>query len=95
MHRKSLTPAFHFNILQEFLQIFNKNSKILVERLTKVAGNGKGFDIFESVSLCALDIINGKLRTKGLNIHFKNPRLIANNFKLIFFFKFKRVPWEL
>jgi cytochrome P450 family 4 len=58
VHRKSLTPAFHFNILHEFLQIFNKNSKILVERLMKDAD--KEFDIFEAVSLCALDIINGK-----------------------------------
>jgi cytochrome P450 len=67
VHRKSLTPAFHFNILHEFLQIFNKNSKILVERLNKDAGKGTGFDIFESVSLCALDIINGMLLSQ---IHF-------------------------
>jgi len=63
-HRKTLTPAFHFNILQEFLHIFNINSQILNQRLNKFAGSGKEFNIFNSVSLCALDIICGKKADK-------------------------------
>ncbi|XP_060524485.1 cytochrome P450 4C1-like [Cylas formicarius] len=33
--RKILTPAFHFSILKEFLGIFNKETKSLVDRLLK------------------------------------------------------------
>ncbi|CAB3362142.1 Hypothetical predicted protein [Cloeon dipterum] len=59
VHRKILTPAFHFNILHEFLPILSKNSKILVEQLSQLPEykSGKDFNIFETVSLCALDII--------------------------------------
>lgn len=31
--RKLLTPAFHFNILQEFIKVFTKETQILVEDL--------------------------------------------------------------
>src|SRR5690606_38987864 len=32
-HRKLLTPAFHFNILEKFQPIFNEQSQIFVNRL--------------------------------------------------------------
>jgi cytochrome P450 family 4 len=59
-HRKILTPAFHFSILHEFLQIFNKNSKVLCDKLEAVAESGEIINIFDQVSLCALDIIHGR-----------------------------------
>ncbi|CAH1100868.1 unnamed protein product [Psylliodes chrysocephalus] len=34
--RKILTPAFHFNILQEFIEILNRETQILVENLSKI-----------------------------------------------------------
>ncbi|XP_068216286.1 cytochrome P450 4C1-like isoform X1 [Palaemon carinicauda] len=54
--RKLLTPAFHFKILEDFMEVFNKQSGIMVKKLEKKA-NGKDFDIFPDVTLCALDII--------------------------------------
>ncbi|CAG9830844.1 unnamed protein product [Diabrotica balteata] len=36
--RKILTPAFHFNILQKYLEVFNKETEILVDELAKDAG---------------------------------------------------------
>lgn len=56
-HRKILTPAFHFQILEKFVPVFVKNSHIFVNNLTKMVG--QEIDIMPIFSLCALDIIFG------------------------------------
>ncbi|CAB3229180.1 unnamed protein product [Arctia plantaginis] len=53
-HRKLLTPAFHFNILQNFLPVFCKNQRILTEKLRERA-DGKPIDLLPLVALAALD----------------------------------------
>lgn len=58
--RKILTPAFHFRILDDFIDIFREQSDILVEKLGKECGQ-EPFNIFPYVTLCALDIVCGKL----------------------------------
>ncbi|XP_059172521.1 cytochrome P450 4V2-like [Physella acuta] len=55
--RKMLTPTFHFNILHDFLQVFNKQSRILMKKLNKKSSNQIPFNIFQDFALCALDII--------------------------------------
>ncbi|XP_023951634.2 cytochrome P450 4d2 [Bicyclus anynana] len=52
--RKFLTPAFHFNILQNFLPVFLKNEKILIKKLQNYT-DGKSFDVFPVMALTALD----------------------------------------
>jgi cytochrome P450 family 4 len=59
VHRKILTPGFHFNILHEFLHIFGRNSSILIDKFEDLAKSGEEFNVFDPVSLCALDIICG------------------------------------
>ncbi|CAG9791852.1 unnamed protein product [Diatraea saccharalis] len=54
-HRKFLTPAFHFNILQQFLPIFCKNATILVEKLRNIAVKDSSTDLFPIIALAALD----------------------------------------
>ncbi|KAJ2950765.1 hypothetical protein O0L34_g9029 [Tuta absoluta] len=54
-HRKFLTPAFHFNILQNFLPVFCKNTLVLVEKLDKAADGKTPIDLFPIVALAALD----------------------------------------
>jgi cytochrome P450 family 4 len=54
--RKILTPAFHFKILDDFIDIFHEQSIILGDKLEKELGNDK-FNIFPYVTLCTLDII--------------------------------------
>ncbi|XP_030210407.1 cytochrome P450 4V2 isoform X2 [Gadus morhua] len=54
--RKMLTPTFHFSILLEFLEVMNEQADILVEKLDREVGEGS-FDCFQTITLCALDII--------------------------------------
>ncbi|XP_055947713.1 cytochrome P450 4c3-like [Argiope bruennichi] len=54
--RKMLTPAFHFNILKDFLHAFNKQSKILVDIL-KSYTKDEFTDIVPVITKCSLDII--------------------------------------
>lgn len=56
--RKILTPAFHFKILDEFVGVFDKQGKILIENLKK--HDGKIVDIFPIVALSTLDVICGE-----------------------------------
>jgi cytochrome P450 len=56
--RKMLTPTFHFRILDDFLDVFNEQTKTLTQILKKEFGDGKVFDVFPYVTRCALDIIS-------------------------------------
>lgn len=58
--RKIITPAFHFKILEDFVETFDKQSSILVRNLKQFQGRGE-FNIFPITALCALDVICGNL----------------------------------
>jgi len=55
--RKILTPAFHFKILDDFIDVFQEQSSVLVTKLEKEIGKDDGFNLFTYVTLCTLDII--------------------------------------
>lgn len=57
--RKVITPAFHFKILEDFVEIFEKNATILVEKLGTYSPT-ESVNVFPLISLAALDIICGK-----------------------------------
>jgi cytochrome P450 family 4 len=61
--RKVITPAFHFKILQDFCQVFDRNSNVYVENLKKF----DALDIFPLTLLCALDNICGEIRPNVAN----------------------------
>lgn len=53
--RKIITKSFHFQILEEFVEIFDKNSLILVNQLMK--SENSTIDIFPKAAMCTLDVI--------------------------------------
>ncbi|KAK9498584.1 hypothetical protein O3M35_003184 [Rhynocoris fuscipes] len=54
--RKAITPTFHFKILEQFTNIFDKNGTILINRLKEYC-DGKIFDVQPLISRYTLDII--------------------------------------
>lgn len=61
--RKVITPAFHFSILEKYVEIFETQGNIFVEKLKKY--ENKLVDIFPLAGLYALDVICGE--SKVLN----------------------------
>ncbi|XP_053691237.1 cytochrome P450 4d1-like [Sabethes cyaneus] len=55
--RKAITPAFHFKILDQFVEVFDRNASELVDVLGSYAESGAIVDIFPYVLLYTLDVI--------------------------------------
>ncbi|GMT13202.1 hypothetical protein PFISCL1PPCAC_4499, partial [Pristionchus fissidentatus] len=55
--RKMLTPAFHFNVLRNYHEVFRRCGIILAERLDEKADTNREVDIFPYVKRCAIDVI--------------------------------------
>ncbi|KAF5277799.1 hypothetical protein FQR65_LT03779 [Abscondita terminalis] len=54
-HRRLLTPAFHFQILEQFIDVFNNQGNILVKKLEE--DKNETINIFPYMTLHALDVI--------------------------------------
>ncbi|CAH2092169.1 unnamed protein product [Euphydryas editha] len=54
-HRKMIAPTFHINILKSFVNIFNQNSKNVVEKMKGEVG--KVFDVHDYMSGVTVDIL--------------------------------------
>ncbi|KAH9496506.1 hypothetical protein Btru_043205 [Bulinus truncatus] len=56
-NRKLLTPAFHFDILKPYLEVYNQCADILLDKIGEFAQDGQSFDLYNLINLDALDII--------------------------------------
>lgn len=54
-HRKLIAPTFHLNVLKTFVDLFNANSRSVVERLRKEGD--KTFDVHDYMSECTVEIL--------------------------------------
>ena len=55
-----LTPTFHFQIFEDFVQVFNEQSQILIEQLHDALKVENELDIYPFITRCTLDIICGQ-----------------------------------
>ncbi|CAH0759292.1 unnamed protein product [Diatraea saccharalis] len=53
-HRKLIAPTFHLNVLKSFIDLFNANSKAVVDKLKKESGS---FDCHDYMSECTVEIL--------------------------------------
>lgn len=58
--RKILTPAFHFKILDQFVDIFDQQANQLIKTLSKFKPDEK-VELYPLVTLYALDVICGNI----------------------------------
>lgn len=54
--RKIITPTFHFKILQQFVDVFNHQNRIFIDKI-EAMNSEETFDIYSVVTLMSLDII--------------------------------------
>lgn len=55
--RRLITPTFHFNILQDFLEVMNEQSERMLACIDAKVKSGQNVDLGKAVTLNALDII--------------------------------------
>ncbi|KAK7869160.1 hypothetical protein R5R35_006617 [Gryllus longicercus] len=67
--RKIITPAFHFKILEGFMDSFNSNADVLISKWKRQVG-GPEFDIFKHITLYTLDVICEA--AMGVQMNFQN-----------------------
>ncbi|XP_063697852.1 cytochrome P450 4d1-like [Culicoides brevitarsis] len=65
--RKLLTPAFHFQILERFVQIFDEQSEVLIKKIDKIGETEDAFELFHAF---ALDVISES--AMGIKINAQN-----------------------
>ncbi|KAG5860682.1 hypothetical protein JTB14_026934 [Gonioctena quinquepunctata] len=66
--RKLLTPSFHFSILGNSVDIFDRVGNVFIRNLEKEVGKAS-FDVHPLVSLCTLDIICGEVYSQYIMDH--------------------------
>lgn len=54
-HRKLIAPTFHLNVLKSFIDLFNENSRHVVQKLNKEVG--KTFDAHDYMSEATVEIL--------------------------------------
>lgn len=58
--RKIITPAFHFKILEQYIETFESQGKNLITNLNEMVKIGKPFELYNLINLYTLDVICGK-----------------------------------
>lgn len=58
-HRRIITPTFHFSILEQFVDVFNDISEILIKKLGREVGKNS-VNVEPLAGLYALDVICGE-----------------------------------
>lgn len=64
--RKIITPAFHFKILEQFVEVFDRLGNTVVTQTLKKYDREDEFEFYPVAVLYALDVMCGKFETLNL-----------------------------
>ncbi|XP_019865391.1 cytochrome P450 4d2 [Aethina tumida] len=95
--RKMITPTFHFQVLEKFMDVFNAQSNTLLSNLEKEVetNNNKRIEMHYFVNMCTLDIICETAFGTSIRAQHKgNPKYVeaVSSFLEIFTLRFFS-PW--
>nr|XP_016942919.1 probable cytochrome P450 4e1 isoform X1 [Drosophila suzukii] len=95
-HRKMITPAFHFNILQDFHDVMNENSSKFIDKLKKAADGDNIFDFQEEAHYLTLDVICDTAMGVSINAMENRSSSVVQAFKDITYMIKMRAfnPWK-
>ncbi|XP_050077622.1 cytochrome P450 4d1-like [Anopheles maculipalpis] len=88
--RKIITPSFHFKILDQFMDVFNKEADTLVTKLERHV-NQKEFNIYDYITLYALDSICATSMGVHINAQEDPNNEYAQGVKKISEYVFRRI----
>ncbi|KAH8285290.1 hypothetical protein KR054_007376 [Drosophila jambulina] len=80
-HRKMITPAFHFNILQDFHEVMNENSSKFIEHLRGLATGDNIFDFQDETHYLTLDVICDTAMGVSINAMENRSSAVVQAFK--------------
>ncbi|XP_073836385.1 cytochrome P450 4d8-like isoform X1 [Musca autumnalis] len=70
--RKIITPTFHFTILEQFIEVFDRQSTVLLDCLAERADGKTPFDIMPYICSAAMDIITET--AMGVNVNAQTDK---------------------
>uniref|UniRef100_A0A182Y395 Uncharacterized protein n=1 Tax=Anopheles stephensi TaxID=30069 RepID=A0A182Y395_ANOST len=88
--RKIITPSFHFKILDQFMDVFNKEADTLVTKLERHV-NQNEFNIYDYITLYALDSICATSMGVHINAQEDPNNEYARGVKKVSEYVFRRI----
>ncbi|XP_067011526.2 cytochrome P450 4C1 [Anabrus simplex] len=93
--RKMVNPAFHTKVVESYMEVFNKQAKVLSQKLKSFA-DGNVFDAYRLVGLCTFDMICESTLGVTLNAQdYRDAQFILRTVHKMMHLLFKRAvrPW--
>lgn len=74
--RKIITPAFHFKILEQFVEVFDRLGNTVVTKTLQKYDREDEFEMYPIAVLYALDVMCGKFQIKYFTIPLFDCRVL-------------------